>query len=270
MNSLNEQKVNIDEGFSAIYSHYEQLNQNSTIDQHMRHSVYKHVAAFLNTKATILELNSGSGIDATYFAKQGHQILATDIAKSSSLFINKKIEEQRLNNLKFQSLDFEDILSLSPQKFDFIFSNFGGFNCIENPALTMTHFKQILQPNGIVTLCILCKYYPWEWMYALKGKFKLAFRRLMKGGTVASVEGKKIKINYYTPKQIKKMMGYEFQTLKVESIGFAFPSVNFQKVHNRKKLSKLLVKIDTILHEWKLAPKCLGDYFIISFKLKTN
>ncbi|MCH8534153.1 MAG: class I SAM-dependent methyltransferase [Flavobacteriaceae bacterium] len=266
MKKFNTQKDQVDKGFSAIYKNYEELNRLSWVDQYMRKCVYRHVEQFISPNSSILELNCGSGIDASYFAQQGNQVLATDIAQSSSAYVKQKKEELKLNNLTFQLLDFENILALQPQKFDYIFSNFGGFNCVSQPEDTFCKFKKLLQPNAVVSLCVLGRYYPWEWLYALKGDFNLAFRRFNKNGVIANVEGGRVQTFYYTPHQIKEKMGDEFQLLKVESLGFAFPSVNFQKVHQFKKLSKLLIYIDQKMHQWNIVPTNLGDYFIISFR----
>lgn len=262
------QKNQVDEGFSAIYENYEKLSQHSWVDQYMRSCVYRHVNNLIPSHSSILELNCGSGIDAAYFALKGHQVLATDIAKSSADYVNQKKQKLQLKNLTFKLLDFENLDMLKPQKFDYIFSNFGGFNCVSNPEYTFSKFKQILQPNAIVSLCILGPYYPWEWLYALKGDFKVAFRRLKKGGALANVEGKKVHTFYYTPQQIKQKMGKDFEVIKVESLGYTFPSVNFEKVHRFKKFSKSLIYLDQKMHQWKLAPSYIGDYFIISFRLK--
>ena len=266
MQKVRLQKDQVDKGFSAIYETYEELNQVSWVDQYMRSCVYRHVEDFLSPRSSILELNCGSGIDACYFASQGHQVLATDLAKSSATYVNQKIEKSQLRNLTFQRLDFEDINRLKPKKFDYIFSNFGGFNCVPNPEQTFSKFKEVLKPNAVVSLCILGPYYPWEWLYALKGDFKLAFRRLNNEGTIANVEGGKVRTYYYSPKDIERKMGDDFQLLKVDSLGFAFPSVNFEKVHQFKKVSKFLIHLDRKLHQLKLVPSFLGDYFIISFR----
>ncbi len=266
MKVSNKQKEQVNQGFSEIYKTYEELSQTSLVDQYMRSCVYTHVNSLISPNSSLLELNCGSGIDAAYFAAQGHSVLATDIAQSSADYVALKKEQFDLKKLSFQYLDFEEIHKLKPQQFDYIFSNFGGFNCVSSPEYTFSQFKDILQPGGIVTLCVLSPYYPWEWLYALKGKFKLAFRRLKKGGTVANVEGKAVHTFYFTPKQIQQKMGMDFQLINVESLGFAFPSVNFEKVHQRRKLSKLLLKIDKKLHQWNLAPAAIGDYFVISFR----
>lgn len=258
----------IDTGFSKVYDHYEWLNKESLIDQTMRNQVHQTVLKFIKPHSSIIEINSGSGIDAVFFAKLGYTILATDVSEGAEMKINEKIRQLNVSNLTFKKCSFLELDQLHPSKFDYLISNFGGLNCSDELQKVFHSFDSILLPNAHVTMVILGKYYPWDWIYALKLKFRRAFMRLSKSDVYANIEGEKIKINYYIPKQIIRLMPSNFELQKIENLGFLYPSVNHQTITKQKKLIALLIKIDAFLLKKDWIPKGVGDYFIITFKKK--
>lgn len=258
----------IDKGFSKIYDHYEWLNKENLIDRTMRNQVHQTVLRFIKPNSSIIEINSGSGIDAVFFATMGYTILATDISEGAEMKINEKINHLKVSNLTFKKCSFLELDQLHPLKFDYLISNFGGLNCTDELQKVFHSFDSILLPNAYVTLVILGKYYPWDWVYALKLKFKRAFMRLSKNDIYASIEGEKIKVNYYTPKQIIRLMPENFELQKIENLGFLYPSVNHQSIIKHKKLIALLIKIDAFLLKKEWIPRGVGDYFIITLKKK--
>ena len=205
MNKHTQEKA-VNKGFSKIYEHYESLSQTSLIDKTMRHQLYQHIERFITPKSSILELNSGSGIDAVYFTKKGHFVTATDIADGAETYIKTKIKKLQLKNLNYIRSSFTDLKEFEQTNFDYVFSNFGGLNCTNELAEVAGSLNAILKENNLVTFVIMGKYYPWDWVYILKGKFKRAFIRFKKGGASANVEGETVKTYYHSPKQIKNIM----------------------------------------------------------------
>ena len=133
---MNKSKQSIEKGFSKISSHYEQLDKTSSLINWMRKRVRKHLYKELKPAAKILEINCGSGIDAVYFAKKGYNIHATDIAPGMIDVVTTKIKSESLKkNLSCQRLSFNELNKLNPQKYNHIFSNFGGLNCSSEEEL---------------------------------------------------------------------------------------------------------------------------------------
>lgn len=261
-----EESVNI--GFTKIYEHYENLNNESIIDQTMRQQVYNHIERFIKPNNMILELNSGSGIDAVYFAKKGFPIIATDIADGSQKYIESKIEKFKLSNLSFKKCSFLDLNDLKNHHFDYVFSNFGGLNCTNELKKVLELLNSILKKDAIITFVIMGKHYPWDWIYILKGKFKRAFIRFKKNGTIANVEGESIKTYYHTPKKIKSLFKKDFDFLNAENLGVFYPSVNHTSITKHNNLIKKLIGLDLKINKKKIIPIGIGDYYIISFKKK--
>jgi ubiquinone/menaquinone biosynthesis C-methylase UbiE len=259
---------NIDKGFSSIYDEYEKLSQENDIDIARRNCIRDHVNHYLKPNHKILEINAGSGIDAVYFAQNGNPVLATDIASESEKYISTKIKTLEMTNLQFQNCSFTSLKNIKNEKFDHIFSNFGGLNCIDDLASVFNQFDTLLNPNAFVTLVIMPPYYPWEMATIVKGN-KNAFRRLRKNGVLANIENHSIKTFYHSPKQVKKAFDKNFKHIKTRNIGTFYPSNHFASFQKHKSLISKLMKFDTWINRFPFMVKGIGDYFIITFQ-KTN
>ncbi len=265
-----DQNENINKGFSKISHEYEQFDKTSSLVTWMRMRVRNHFEKNATPKGRILEINCGSGIDAVYFAKNGYQVHATDIATGMINYVEQKIKSENLeNNLSCELLSFDELNSLNTKKFNHIFSNFGGLNCSSLTELetVFNSFDNLLAPNGTITLVIMPKICMWEFLRIFKGQ-KSAFRRLKKGGVIANIEGEKVHTYYHTKKQIKNLLSENFANFKVENICFFAPtenSENFTRKH--PKLFKTLTKLD-IISSKILFLQGYGDYYILSAEKK--
>ncbi len=253
---------------SEIFDEYEKGNE---ILRWMRSVTHKHVLRHLRKNDKILELNSGTGIDAVFLAKNSFRIHCTDISEGMLNKLNKKITELKLHELiTSQQLSFIDLDKLYGHPFDYIFSNFGGLNCTENLSDVFKHFNKILNPGGKVTLVIIPPICPWEIASFIKGNFSTAFRRLRKNGVTANIEGVKFTIYYHSVARIEKAFGPNFRIIEIQGLASISPPpymINFPKRFPR--LYKTLTRIDEKLshtfpfNRW-------ADHFIITVEFNPN
>lgn len=255
---------NIGNGFSSVYAEYEKLSTDNIIDIARRKTIRNHVGKWLEPHHKILELNAGSGIDAVYFAEKGHLVLATDISAGAQHYIEDKIKSSGLTNLRFQKCSFTT-LGIVDEKFDHIFSNFGGLNCTDDLAIIFKQFDDLLNPGGHVSLVIMPPYYPWEMATVIKGN-KNAFRRLRKDGTSANVGNGIVRTFYHSPKKIKNAFPDNFTHIQTRNIGTFYPSAHFSSLQKYQKLISGLIKFDDLVNGSSLMPKGIGDYYIITFQ----
>ena len=172
---------------SAGYDAYEDSNQ---ILKWMRNRVRRHVLKFLKPGSRILELNAGTGTDAVFFAQYGCHVHATDISDGMIQRLREKVDRSHLRDkISIQQLSFTDLQSLIPQKFDHVFSNFGGLNCIEDLRHVTTILPELLNPGGYVTWVIMPRICPWELIMLLKGNWNCDHQQFTQKGTVTK-EGK--------------------------------------------------------------------------------
>ena len=252
--------------FDGIYSA-------NTIVQYKRKRVRDHLDKFIKPQSKILELNAGTGEDAVYFAQRGHHVHATDISPGMKKVLSQKIETASLaDKVTFELCSFTELEKLKDKgPYDMIFSNFAGLNCTKELEKVLRSFSGLLNPGGLITLVLLPNFCLWEASLFLKGKFKTAFRRFFSGGgRKARVEGEYFRCWYYNPALIKKNLETEFDMLALEGLCTLVPPSyieNFPEKHP-KTFNALKCKEDKWKAKWPW--RSIGDYYIISFKKKSN
>ncbi len=219
----------------------------------------------------LLELNSGTGIDAVYLASKGIKVHCTDISTGMLDHLSSKIETLGLSQMiSYELKPFDNISEVTGGKFNGAISNFGGLNCIPDFTKLSRDISSKLAPDGKFIAVVIGKYCPWEiFYYLLKFKPSIAFRRLKAGGLDANLNGEKIRTFYFTPSTFAKFFGGEFTVEKIYSHGLYTPPPYLVNIYNKlKPFVKLLMKFDEITRG--LFPfNCFGDHFIIVMKKKS-
>ncbi len=253
---------------SEIFDSYEERND---ILKWMRSITREHILRHLNTGDRILELNAGTGLDAVFLAEKKFHVHAIDISEGMLKKLDNKILRMNLqDDISFEKLSFTELNKLkinSSLKFDYIFSNFGGLNCVDDLTKVTKHFREVLKPGGRISLVIMPPVSPWEIILALKGKFKPAFRRLHKNGALANVEGIKFQTYYHSYRKLKKSLGGDFKLLELQGLAAVSPPPyldSFAKSH--EKFYEFLKSADKILSHVFPFNRC-SDHFIATFKL---
>ena len=228
---------------SIIYDRYE---ENNKILKWMRKQVRNGALSFLKMNDTILELNSGTGTDAVFFAKKGFKVLATDLSDGMVEQINRKVKLENLSaQIEVMQHSYTDLDKIHNQKFDFIFSNFGGLNCVADLNLVTKHFPSVLKNNGIVCLVIMPPICPWEIIQLFRGKIKFALRRFTKSGLPANIEGESFYTYYFSHREIMSALGQNFKLLKLMSLGVFTPIPQMEVFQNKfPRLLRLLNSLD--------------------------
>jgi ubiquinone/menaquinone biosynthesis C-methylase UbiE len=236
----------VNEAFTRQSSNYDQYEEGNHILKWMRQQVRNHALGFLKPGDKILELNSGTGIDAEFFAEKGFTIHCTDLSDGMVDQMKKKFSSEKYSDkVNIQQCSFTELDKVGDKKFDFIFSNFGGLNCISDLRESTKFYPSLLNKNGRVCLVILPPVCPWEIIQLFRGKFKFAVRRFMRGGTLANVEEIKFQTYYFSASNIMKALGRDFKLLKLESLALFTPIPQMGKIPKKfPGLTKTLNKID--------------------------
>ncbi len=253
------------EAFSYKAAIYDEFGKDHPNLERMRRRVYAHVLRFLHPGARLLEINAGTGGDAAFFAGQGFRVHATDLAPGMLASIQEKIEKRSLRGRLTAGLcSFTDLSAVEGRPFDYLFSNFGGLNCIADLSLVTRQLPSLLSPGGRLTWVIMPPVCPWDLALALKGDFHTAFRRLRPGGVLANVEGVRFQVHYFTPRQVMDALGPAFHLLKLEGLSILTPPADHKEfAHRFPRLYQELAQIDNhisglpVLRGW-------GDFFILT------
>ncbi|QEC66166.1 class I SAM-dependent methyltransferase [Panacibacter ginsenosidivorans] len=268
ISNIQEQKTA--EAFNKQSAVFDTIYSPNIIIQYKRKRVRDHVEKYLPANSNILELNAGTGEDAVYFASKGHHVHATDIAADMQQQLIKKVHDAGLSNVSTEICSFNNLSKLQNKgPYDLIFSNFAGLNCTGELDKVLQSFTPLLKQGGIATLVVMPDFCWWETLLALRGNFKLAFRRFnSKHGVKANVEGVSFTCWYYSPGYITKALKDGFEILSVEGLCTIVPPSYFENFPVRfPKLFMWLQKVEGRLKSlwpWKTT----GDYFIISLRKK--
>ena len=248
---------------------FDEIYSTNTIVNYKRARVRQHVLQYLVPNSSILELNSGTGEDALFFAKNDHRVHATDISTGMQQVLRQKTEAYR-DQISTEICSFTQLGQLQNQgPFDHIFSNFGGLNCTGELDKVLLSFDKLLKPGGKVTLVVIPGFCLWETLLVFKGKFKTAFRRFFSSkGRTAHIEDTYFKCWYYNASFIIKILQQSYKVLGVEGLCTIVPPSyieGFAEKHP-KTYQFLKNKEDKLKSRWPW--KYMGDYFIISLEKK--
>ena len=259
------QFTEINKAFNLQSVNYDNYDKDNPTLTWMRKQVRKHALLFLRPSDKILELNSGTGLDAEFFASKGFSVHCTDLSDGMIEKMKKKFSANNFSEkVTVQQCSFTELDKIGNKKFDFIFSNFGGLNCIPDLREATKFFPSLLNKNGRVCLVILPPICPWEIIQLFRGKFKFAFRRFKSEGTLANVEGIKFKTYYFSANQVMRDLGSAFKLLQLESLGLFTPIPQMEKIPKSfPRIAKVLNKMDEIFSR-TFPFNRIGDHIIIT------
>jgi SAM-dependent methyltransferase len=252
-------------GFSHKAQIYDAFGRDHPNLARMRGKVYAHALRFLRPGERMLELNAGTGGDAAFFAGQGFSVHATDLAPGMIAAIAEKAAENGLGGrLTYQQVSFTRLEEVQGGPYDYIYSNFGGLNCIADLGEVTRRLPRLLGPGGRLTWVLMPPVYPWELALVFKGQPGLATRRLRRGGARAHVEGAFFQVNYFTPRTVMKSLGEGFRLLRLEGLSiFAPPADRKDFAFRHPRLYATLTRLDERIC---LTPPFngMGDFFILT------
>ena len=257
------------QAFSRQSIRFDEIYSSDRIIQYKRKRVRDHVLSHLRPGSSILEINSGTGEDAIFFAELGYQVHATDISAEMQEVLRKKIVSLK-EKISTEIRSFTDLDALQNKgPYDMVFSNFGGLNCTGELKKVLLSIAPLLKPGGKITLVIISNFCLWEVLLVFKGKFRTALRRFFnKTGRKAHVEGTFFNCWYYSPTFVKMTLKDSFLPLQTEGLcTFVPPSYLEGFAEKYPALFRLLIKAENKLKglwPWK----AIGDYFIITLEKK--
>lgn len=257
--------------FSKQSAIFDALYSGNTIVQYKRERVRRHVLSFLAPDSHILELNSGTGEDAIFFARLGHQVHATDLSGGMLEQLSQKVTARGLDgNITHELCSYTALDTLRERgPYDLVFSNFAGLNCTGDLPKVLASLPPLLKPGGLVTVVILPPFCLWETMLVFKGKLRTAFRRWFAGGgRKARVEGFPFRCWYYWPSVVRKALGPSFEVLDLEGLCTLVPPSYIEGFAEKRPelYASLRGREERVRRRWPW--RVVGDYYIITLRKK--
>jgi ubiquinone/menaquinone biosynthesis C-methylase UbiE len=261
----------IAEAFSRTAEKYDLFAESHPHLTRMRNKVYSHVMRHIPTGAYILELNAGTGTDAVQLAQRGYFIHATDIAPGMLNRLQEKVDKFGLHDhVTIGERSFLSLENIQGAPFDAIFSDLGGLNCVPDLTPVIQQLPKILKAGGLVIWVLMPHVCLWELAEVFRGNFSLAFRRFARGRVTANLEGLNFDVCYFSPRQVIRWFGNDFELLTLEGLSVLTPtaeSKNFAKRHRR--LYGMLSWLDD-----RLSPHWpwygWGDFYILTMRYRDS
>ena len=215
--------------FDPVARTYDTSFTQSVTGSLQRNRVWKYLdtLSMEGSQNKVLELNCGTGEDAVWLCKKGFIVTATDLSAEMLAIAEGKRKNISNNNLQFIKCDMREIAGhFSPNKFDFIFSDFGGLNCLNEPEIRKlsSDLQGLLKPGGNLVIVLMSRSCLWERFYFFaKGKFKQAFRRKNRNGLDVQLGNSIQKTFYYSPSDFMELLGSGWTKIKQRPIGLFLP-----------------------------------------------
>jgi ubiquinone/menaquinone biosynthesis C-methylase UbiE len=213
--------------FDVLARDYDAQFTNSMVGAAQRSISRKWLLKLLQgkNKLNILEINCGTGTDATWIADMGHNVTATD--QSSKMIAIARSKKNSMAGPKFLTCAFDELGSYFPEKqFDLVFSNFAGLNCVSPQQLksVANQLHQLIRPGGHLAAVIFGKYCLWETMYYLsKGRRRQAFRRRSNEEVIVPLDANtRQPVYFYSVKQFTRLLS-PFKRIETRPVGLFIP-----------------------------------------------
>jgi ubiquinone/menaquinone biosynthesis C-methylase UbiE len=163
-------------GYDAIASAYDSLVHS---DQWMRKVLWGHYAEAFHPGQHILDVSCGTGIDALFLARRGIHVTAIDISPGMLARLRSKaIDEGLASRVTTQVLDFAELATWPPERFDGIISAFAGLNTCSDLAPFGVHAARLLRARGRMIVHMLNRFSLWEWLGHLRHRRWAAARQV--------------------------------------------------------------------------------------------
>jgi len=253
---------------------FDSLFSRSVVGQLQRKQVWNYLQRIAGQLKglEILELNCGSNEDTMLFSERGVNLVATDISEETSKLTTVRANQYSMQNrISSQYLDPESFdETIFDKKFDLVFANFGGLNCLHPEAVKQLfhNLPSILAPGGRFVAVVTPKFCLWESAYFLaRFRFRQAFRRNTSQETTIQFGGSTFKTWYYNPAQVTRWAAEHFQVVRKMPIGLTTPPIALEsKFFNRKQLVFKLERLGRRFESSSLFSG-MADNYLIDFRV---
>lgn len=216
--------------------------------------------------AKLLEIGGGTGEDAGWLARQGREVLLTDVSPAMVRIAAEKLRLLGLPTpLVAAAEQLEMIGDVVRAPLDGAFSNFAALNCVTDLTPVGRGLAPLVRPGGKVLLVIFGVCPPGEWVVQLlRGDLRAAFRRVSRGVITARMGGHGFQVRYHRERDVVGAMAPAFRLTRRLGIGiFVPPSAAEPWISGHPRILRSLERLDRIASR-PLA--IFGDHVLYEFE----
>jgi SAM-dependent methyltransferase len=176
----------------------------------------------------ILELGGGTGLDASFLAERGFEMLLTDPSPTMVKRAKDKLAPLGGRALIASGEELEEFaanhLSEGGVQFDGAFSNFAPLNCIADLRPVARGLARLLKPGARAMLVMFGTFCPGEMIAeVLRGRPHFALRRFRRGEIPARLAKHEFRIVYHRRAELLNIFAPWFTMENRTGIGVAVP-----------------------------------------------
>lgn len=273
MRSTEEDYSSTGRGFSEAAVTYDQDELGNPVLLWMRQRAWQVMQNAFPVGSRLVELGSGTGIEAQRLAAQGHRLALVDVAEGMLERASAKVKAQGPDALLGSHLmpasQAGSLVEIYGEaSFDGAYSSFGPLNC--EPALepVAEGLARLVRPGGHVVLSIINRLYPFEiaW-YTLNGDSTRAKRRLGGPLLAPALAGGEANVMtwYYSPSEVITTFAPWFSMSSCRALALLVPPPYLPGPMMRSpRLFEALGRLDDLLSPLPVM-RGLGDHFLVDF-----
>jgi ubiquinone/menaquinone biosynthesis C-methylase UbiE len=212
--------------FDKIAATYDQEFSDSLVGQAQRNCVWEEMDRAFSPGERILEINCGTGVDATHLAQRGVEVFAYDASPAMVSIAGRRVRGESLQDrIRLGILPIENLARIEGESlFDGLLSDFGGLNCVEDLPTLARDAARLLKPNAPALVCVFGRYCAWEILWYL-GQLnpRKSFRRLRPVVQSEVGHDAPITVYYHSLSAIRRAFEPHFTLERSRGIGIAVP-----------------------------------------------
>lgn len=252
--------------FDALADTYDAIFTESLIGRAQRQIVLHELERVLVPGQRVLEINCGTGVDATFMAERGVTVDACDASPRMIAVAERRRQATApLLPVNFFVHTIERLDELE-RSYDGAVSNFGGLNCVCHIGTAAAHLARLVRPAGFLMICLAARLCAWELLwYAAHGEVKKAFRRLFGQGEFRLCDASML-VYYPTAGELARTFAPWFRVVRRLGVGVLVPPTYAEAwVRHHPRLFAGAVALDRYFSRLPLT-RAVADHILLVLK----
>lgn len=222
--------------FDGAADGYDAAFSDRLLGRLLRGLLHETLDRHLPRQGRLLELGCGTGVDATFMARRGANVIAGDLsaemlaatrARAEAACVADRVETVRLDlarPVELRTSTGEAVDGGLDGCFDGAWSAFGPLNCVADRHALGEALRRWLKPGARVVLVPMARFAPWDWLwYGAHLRPGAAVRRLRRHPTAALPGGGRLPLSYPTLRQLDAEMGPGLRRVEARGLGVLLP-----------------------------------------------
>ncbi len=262
-------------GFDGAADGYDAEEAGNLVLARMRAEHWRWFERAFQAPARLLELGSGTGLEAARLARQGRQVALLDVSARMLAAAAGRVAAVDPTALLGQHLlpasrVGELVKTYGPASFEGAYSSFGPLNCEPDLSAVAEGLGRLVKPGGRLVFSIMPPTCLSEigW-FSLHAEFGKATRRLRKSTLARALPGQAqlVETFYYRPGQVRRVFRLYFQQVRLKAFPLLWPPPYLAHLPRRwPGLFARLGRADDWLTDRWPGLAGLGDHFLIEFR----